>query len=331
MTSPDASRAGHVSHATPAPDACSVGFDIAGVSAYGTAARATFFVALEQPGPWGRDAATQSHLPAGVGSSLSSACSDRGGRLSLIRRPGRHADDAHVPDHAAYLAWAGTDPWLLRLTLTDAALLLDLDLDALARGDRDAVLASAPGAETAEPILLVCTNGRRDVCCAVRGRPVALDAADDHPGRVWEASHTGGHRFAPTGVLLPHGATLARLDAHQCGEVLREAADGRLPAGVLGPLHDRGRSALTGPEQAAESHVRHEAGISELGALTVNATESATVYAVQHRDGRGWQVALERREHTDLPESCGKVAVHVADWRARTVDQTIRTSPTRHA
>jgi hypothetical protein len=322
----------HATHATPAPDACSVGFDQADVSAYGTAARATFFVALEQPGPWGRDAATQSHLSAGVGSSLSQACADRGGRLSLIRRPGRHADDVHGGAHAAYLAWAGTEPWLLSLTVTDPAALLELDLDALARGDRDAVLATVPGAAPAEPVLLVCTNGRRDVCCAVRGRPVALDAAQAHPGRVWEASHTGGHRFAPTGVLLPHGATLARLDADLSAQLLDRAASDHLPEGVLGPRHDRGRSALTAPEQAAESHVRHEAGITDLTALTVSeiaqpdldvaarpakAEPGARAYAVRHRDGRSWQVALERRAHDELPESCGKVPVHVVDWVGR--------------
>ena len=322
----------HPTHATPAPDACSVGFDQADISAYGTAARATFFVALEQPGPWGRDAATQSHLPAGVGSSLSKACADRGGRLSLIRRPGRHADDAHSGAHTAYLAWSGSMPWLLRVTVTDPVALLELDLDALARGDRDAVLATAPGAEPAEPILLICTNGRRDVCCAVRGRPVALEAADGHPGRVWEASHTGGHRFAPTGVLLPHGATLARLDGDLSSQLLERAASDHLPDGVLGPRHDRGRSALTAAEQAAESHVRHESGITDLTALTVSraapadlgvdarpggAHPGADVYAVRHRDGRTWQVALERRPHDDLPESCGKGPVHVVDWVGR--------------
>ena len=308
----------HAGHATPAPDACSVGFDRADISAYGTAARATFFIALEQSGPWGRDAATQSHLVAAVGRSLSDACADRGGRLSLIRRPGRHADDARCADHSAYLAWAGTDPWLLRLSVTDPATLLDLDLDALARGDRAAVLAAAPGAEPAEPILLVCTNGRRDVCCAVRGRPVALDAAAHHPGRVWEASHTGGHRFAPTGVLLPHGATLARLDGELCADLLERAASGHLPEGVLGPRHDRGRSALTALGQAAESHVRHEAGITDLTALTVG--EDGERCTVRHRDGRSWRVALRRREHDDLPESCGKVPVAVVTWLPRIVD-----------
>jgi hypothetical protein len=319
----DAHATQAASHAVPAPDACSVGFDRADISAYGTAARATFFVALEQSGPWGRDAATESHLPAAVGSSLSKACADRGGRLSLIRRPGRHADDAHPVDHTAYLAWAGPDPWLLRTTVTDPAALLDVDFEALARGDRDAVLATAVGAVAAEPILLVCTNGRRDVCCAVRGRPVALDAAKAHPGRVWEASHTGGHRFAPTGVLLPHGATLARLDAVLSGAVLDSAGDGHLPTGVLGPRHDRGRSALTAPEQAAESHVRQLAGVTDLGALTVTApeqTDGTGSYAVLHRDGRCWRVALERQVHDDLPESCAKVPVHVVDWVASTLD-----------
>ena len=305
------------SHATPAPDACSVGFDRAEVSAYGTAARASFFVALEQSGPWGRDAATESHLPAGVGRSLSQACSERGGRLSLIRRPGRHADDPHHPAHTAYLAWAGDSPWLLGLSVTDPATLLDVDLDALARGDRDGVLSTAPGAVAAEPILLLCTNGRRDVCCAVRGRPVALEVAATHPGRVWEASHTGGHRFAPTGVLLPHGATLARLDATTSPAVLTEAARGHLPTSVLGPRHDRGRSPLSGPHQAAESCVRQLAGVTDLTALSVTdapATTEEGPYAVRHRDGRVWHVGLERVAHDDLRESCGKVPVRVADW-----------------
>src|SRR5215208_5072202 len=100
-----------------------------------------------------------------------------GGRLTLIRRPGRHADRPPEGAHTAYFAWSGTDPWLLVTRVEAAEGLLEADLDALARGDRRAVRASLPGAAPSEPILLVCTNGRRDVCCAVRGRPVAVDAA----------------------------------------------------------------------------------------------------------------------------------------------------------
>jgi hypothetical protein len=302
-------------HATPAPDACSVGFDHAGASAYGTAAQAHFFLALEQPGPWGRDAARQSHLGAELGGALADACSDRGGRFTLIRRAGAHADAHHGGGHTAYLAWAGAHPWLLATDVDDATRLLDVDLDALARGDRDAVARSVPGALPAEPVLLVCTNGRRDVCCAVRGRPVALDAAAAAPGRVWEASHTGGHRFAPTGVLLPHGATLARLDADLALAALEAAARGSLPPALLGPLHDRGRSALPPAAQAAESHVRALTGETSLTALTATAGGSEDdLFVVEHRDGRRWSVVTTRREVASLPESCGKAAVPVLAW-----------------
>lgn len=311
-------------HAVPAPDACSVGFDRAHVSAYGTAAVATFFVALEQPGPWGRAAATESHLAAAVGSSLDQACSSRGGRLTLIRRPGRHADE-HVPaGHTAYLAWAGPDPWLLTTSLMDPAALLDVDLDALARGDREAVTASCPGAAPTPPVLLVCTNGRRDVCCAVRGRPVALDAAELAPGRVWEASHTGGHRFAPTGVLLPHGATLARLDAPLAAALLESATHDEAPPSLTGPLHDRGLSALAAPVQAAVAHVRNTEGVTSLTALWGSWHADTQVATVAHRDGRTWPVGVDRVEPESphgatLPESCGKASIPVLEWRTRTL------------
>jgi hypothetical protein len=173
-------------------------------------------------------------------------------------------------------------------------------------------------------VLLVCTNGRRDVCCAVRGRPVALDAAEARPGRVWEASHTGGHRFAPTGVLLPHGVALARLDAELAVEVLDEAARDRLPAATLGPDHDRGRSALEPPAQAAESHIRALLGELSLTAFDTVAAEpgpdAEPHCVVSHRDGRTWRVRLRRGTGTALPESCGKTAVAVTTWLPEVVE-----------
>jgi hypothetical protein len=211
-----------------------------------------------------------------------------------------------------YLAWSGPDPWLLGGTVDDPAAVLDVDLDALARGDREAVLASFPGAQPSAPLVLVCTNGRRDVCCAVRGRPVAVEAAAARPGRVWEASHTGGHRFAPTGVLLPHGQTLARLDTALAVAAVDAADADRLPTGLLGPAHDRGRSALDPDAQAAEAHVRAVTGETGLSALSTTPDASGPGrYAVRHRDGRWWRLRVERTEVGVLPESCGKSAVTV--------------------
>lgn len=314
-------------HGSSAPDACSVGYERDDASAWGTAAQAVFFVAVEQSGPWGRDAAAQSHLPAGLGPRLSEACVSRGGRLSLIRRPGRHPDLRHGGGRTAYLAWAGPRPWLLKAAIEDPATLLDLDWEALAAGDRAAVQRSLPGAEPAAPVLLVCTNGRRDVCCAIRGRPVALEAAGDRPGRVWEASHTGGHRFAPTGVVLPHGAYLARLDHALCAAALDAAGADELPPTALGPVHDRGRSPLDPAASAAESFIRSHLREPSLTALTVSPVGECSGSAgagqevrheVRHRDGRRWVVSGERIPRgVERPESCGKTAVPVLEWQLR--------------
>lgn len=306
-------------HGTSAPDACSVGFDRAGLSAWGTAARAGFWLALEQEGPWGRVAATESHLPHETGRRLDEQCAARGGRLLLLRRPGRHPDPHTEEARTAYLAFSGEEPWLLVVPAARLADLTGVDLDALARGDRAAVQASLPGALPADPVLLVCTNGRRDVCCALRGRPVALEAARLAPGRVWESSHTGGHRFAPTAVLLPQGMALARLDGVRCAEVLAAADDGRLPPWALGPHHDRGRSALAGAAQAAESYVRAHVRETALDALRTRTLEDdateRSVHEVLHTDGRRWVVGVERRPAgAALAESCGKPATPALEW-----------------
>ena len=246
-----ADPAGTVTHAHSRPDACSVLSEQAAISAFGTASEARFWVAVEQSGPWGRDAMTQSHLDAELGADLAAACQTAGGRLLLIRRPGLHADAHHRTSRRVLVATRLTGrPELLAGDVPEAADLLRLPFDALANGDLDAVRTALPAlVPSPEPALLVCTNARRDVCCAVRGRPVALQAAAERPGQVWECSHTGGHRFAPTAVLLPHGQTWARLSTELAVSALDAAARGQLPSELLGPVHDRGRSAAhrTGP------------------------------------------------------------------------------------
>lgn len=314
---------------TPDPGACSVQWDRAGTSAYGTAALAGFFVALEQSGPWGRNALRESHLGAELGGELESRCQAGGGRFVLLRRPGSHPDTGGPA--TVLVAHAGTphvDAWLLRAVLDEPRALLDLDWEALGRGDRAAVATSLSGATEAPPALLVCTNGRRDVCCATRGRPVAAAAAELAPDRVWESSHTGGHRFAPTGVLLPWGQTYARLDDGLVASILDQALAGRTPATALGPAHDRGRSALPAAAQCAESAMRARLGEVDLTALSAEVVtgglahdgENAEDVVVRHRDGREWLVTVSRRTTGDTrPESCGKAPVAVFEYHTTVV------------
>ena len=282
----------------------------------GSAPRAAGWMALEQNGPWGAKALTASHLDRDLGARLETAATTAGVRPSLIRRPGRHADH-HTPARHRLLV-AHSLPgrsWLLSADVDDPAVVLDLDWRAVAEGDRDAALRSLPSLVGAdETHLLVCTNGTRDVCCAVTGRPVATAAAIEHPGRVWEATHTSGHRFAPTAVLLPHGTLHGRLDGASAAALLTAAANRET---VLAGT--RGRSAWSPAGQAAELAVREETGELALDALTV--APAGEGWVVQHRDGRSWEVDVrsETVPEVERPESCGKPALGMSRWTVQSV------------
>lgn len=297
-----------------------------GESALGSAASALAWVAVEQNGPWGRNAATESHLDADLGRTLDALASAAGARLALVRSPGRHSDQdgSGTGAHRVWLACSNpSDPWLLRGHTDDLEVLRQLDVAALVVGDAAAVRASVPHINWVEdgvPLLLVCTNGRRDLCCAVLGRPVALEAAARRPGQVWETSHTGGHRYSPTAVLLPSGQTLARLDPDLAVLALDGAADGRLPASLHGLVHDRGLSSWDAPVRAAVSAVRACCGEPAYAALSGTAQAIASeqwTAEVRHRDGRIWTVAVTREVlGPDRPESCLKPAVPQLSWSA---------------
>ncbi len=281
---------------------CSQLWGADGLSAYGTAPAARFWVALEQNGPWGRDALTQSHLDPELGRALVAACERHGGRPLLIRNPGPHADKRLRGVRRVFVSSAVGTPWLVTGVIADPGQLLELPFDRL-DGGPDAVLAAAPWLHRTDlPVLLVCANGKRDACCALRGRELATALAATHPRQVWECSHTGGHRFAPTGVLLPFGRALARLTLGLAAEVLAAAQRGELAASVLGPRHDRGLSHLAAPEAVAESVLRQHLG--DVGVPP----QPAPV---------GTRVVVERSERPPLPESCGKGPVPVHVWAGR--------------
>lgn len=301
--------------------ACSAGAETVGEQLEGSAPEAAGWVALEQSGPWGPQAFTGSHLDPVVGAAIEAAAAAHGLRPALVRRPGRHADEhAHHGRDPRRVLVAHTRPgssWLLSGTVAAPEDVLTLDWAALRDGDRDAVRRSLPSLTVLDrPQLLVCTNGTRDVCCAVVGRPVALGAAGLSPGRVWEVTHTSGHRFAPTAVLLPAGTLHGRLDVDAAAALLA-AAD----AGDTVLDGSRGRSTWPGPAQVAELAVRRAADETGLDALDVSAHAATGEHAwsttVRHRDGREWRVEVSS-EATDeqRAESCGKAAMPMRRWRS---------------
>ncbi len=315
-----------MSHAVTSSESCSARWEAEHMSAAGTAPRAAFIVALEQPGPWGHDAIAESHLPVEVGSALEKGAQQAGGRLLLIRRPDRHADAREEGRPVTVLVAGGppTDPWLIEGELDDPADLLRLPWQLMSADDPDEVTAYLPELEeTRTPHLLVCTNGKRDVCCAVRGRPVAHGAAAEVPGRVWECSHTGGHRFSPTGILLPHRQVYARLTTDLAVEALAEAARGRMPAALNSPWHNRGRTVWDNAAQAAEVDVRARIGEPGLAALEVVAERDGDRWSatVTHTDGRDWRVRAREADGPMLAASCAKSAKPSRSWIVEPADR----------
>jgi hypothetical protein len=279
---------------------CSAVSEALGEPLAGTAATARSWLAIEQSGPWGRDALSASHFDADLARDLAARAAGSGVRIVLIRRPGRHPDRHRPVARSVYLAH--TVPgrsWLAHAVVADPKELLDLDFARAGSGVRGLL-----GAEVAESVLLVCTNGRRDVCCAVRGRPIAEAVAAVHGGRVWECTHIGGHRFAPTAVLLPTGYSYGRLTVASATRLL---ADGPVPPDFT---DCRGRSTWSAAGQVAELAVRDHSGVLEPHALTVTSVEEpgtgGWAVLVSHVDGRKWRVAVaERGGAAARQASCG--------------------------
>ena len=248
-------------------DLCSLSWD--SLPGWGTAARAQFWIAIEQPGSWGKKAFSESSLPAEL-AGFERICKDAGGKALLIRQVGAHRSGSDL--RRIYISGGPLEaPWLLSGVVSDPMMLLELPFSQLC----DSSPPELSGFSRSEAVVLICTNGKRDVCCAVRGRPLAESAAQLAPDRVWEASHTGGHRFAPTAVVLPTGQMLAHASLADVISSIQAADEGTLS--VVGP-GDRGRSQLDQPAQTAESWVRANAQEYDLDTLsTVVADDIATI------------------------------------------------------
>jgi hypothetical protein len=252
---------------------------------------------------YGAKALLDSGLPDEVGHLLSSP-SWKSVKVILARPTGRHADD---PERSGARVWIADTARgvMVQRTLTDLGELAALDPASLAAGH----LPAWPGCP--EPRLFVCSNGRRDVCCARLGRAALAGVKDD---AVWECSHLGGHRFAATGVVLPWGYVYGRLDADSIGTIMTAAR-----AGAISPDGARGRSALSPPGQCADLHLRAAAGLF---------APDDVVYRSERRDAQGrvvvtlgtpssgaTEVVVTRHRTEPSPPSCGGVAEQHDEWR----------------
>jgi hypothetical protein len=219
--------------------------------------KARGWLLIEHPGPWGEDIKTMD-LPAPVTRAIREA-GRSGVRPQLIRRSGRRRP---TPPLRVYAGWSyGSDVWMEGRELDDPAQLDGLDLAAVGAGVRPGF-----GEPVTDPLVLVCTHGRHNVCCARTGAPLARELQARFGGRVWETTHLGGDRYAANLACLPHGLYYGDLGTAEAIHAVESYLRGEVALERL-----RGRAGLPEPAQAAEHHVRELTGLLGIDAVTAEA------------------------------------------------------------
>lgn len=265
------------------PLRCSEAADRAGDAREGTAAPAAQWFLLEHPGPWGRNALTDSGIDRAAVASLTTWSAQAWGRVLLVRRPGRAGRDGAPRRWFRVDARPGHEQ--IRTGLV---------------GDEASLEPGAAGEPFDGPLFLACTHGKHDPCCAIRGRSLAAALAAEQPRRVWECTHVGGCRFAPALVLLPHGFVLGGVPPEEAADVTRA-----YEAGVVDDRFVRGRSTDPPAVQAAQHHARAALGVAGTGALRlVSVEETGDVWHVRLADPGCTVLMRERREPAGRPLTC---------------------------
>jgi hypothetical protein len=244
----------------------------------GTAFPAARLLLVEQPFPWGAEGLRTSRFERETALAVEARAREMGVRVQAIRRPGRASEGAQRR-------------WMLVDTRDAArsvrcgefhedAELLELPLDG-SRGRLDP-----------SPLYLVCTHGRHDPCCGQRGRPLVASLAARRPDRVWQASHLGGCRFAPTVLVLPYGVMYGRVPASAATEVVAATEAGE----VLGE-HLRGRIGMPPAAQAAIGFAHERLGlprIEDVSLVSAKAVDQGTVVARVDSSQGAFDVTVER-------------------------------------
>lgn len=202
-----------------------------GVDPIGTAGTYDRFVLVETPMPWPSEIADHPLLAqAGdaSGARVLAVCGDR-----------RHDDQILVTrwTRRSTNVLVGTD----HLLGAEAA---PAGIAALAAGERSPETEIGP----APPEVLLCSHGKRDRCCGQFGTRLHQQVEHRWPGvRVRRCSHTGGHRFAATGITLPDGRFWADLDEIVLDQIVTRSGQ---PSDLA--VHDRGSTGLDSWAQPVE-------------------------------------------------------------------------------
>ncbi|THJ64635.1 sucrase ferredoxin [Arthrobacter echini] len=246
----------------------------------GTAPRGFVWVLIEYRGGWPINGFDGLDLDPETKARVFSAAQAQRARILLVRRPGRRT--AGGSGRWAVLRFGSAGGYRQQWGTWNR----DEDLAAIATA------LDSPGELGHPPVILVCTHGQHDVCCAVRGRPVGRALGERWPELVWECAHVGGDRFAANVVVAPDGVYYGNLDEESAVRVIEDHLADRINVD-----HLRGYTDLFSPHQAAI-----------VGALKHFGPAGRNDYVVAGttRDGDTWRIRL-----TGRPSHLANVEVEV--------------------
>lgn len=230
-----------------------------GIPLTGTATRGDTWFLIEYPGRWESKALVQSNIPEMVKFQFKAiAPKERTARTLLIRQP-------HSEQRVGFRFFAAQvdplAPLLYEYHIQRYEDLLDIDLASLAEGE-----LGDPACLRMDPLYLVCTNGRRDPCCARYGPAVYQAMVDVAGGAVWQSSHIGGHNQAPIALFFPYGVNYGGAMPGEASSLVQAYRRSQVAL-----HHYRGRVCYPNHIQAAEHFWREQTGVLDLPGLRIEA------------------------------------------------------------
>lgn len=266
---------------------------------FATVSQTQYWLLLEEPSAWGAKAFEESQLLEPVKPYLASFLETTPySRLLLIKRVNPAAD---VGIRLYLVNSRELDPQIYLFQLQRYPDLLDLDLTGIFSGE-----AAYRKHLQNEPLYLVCTNGKRDPCCAKFGLLTYGLASKKIGNAAWQCSHIGGHRFAANLLCFPHGIYYGRVDERALNQILQS-----YPLAQLVLENYRGRACYPKPAQAAEYFLREFTNNRFLAAYRfldleqLEENQRAMLFA--NNNGSGYhRLHLQARESDfSLAKSCG--------------------------
>lgn len=264
-----------------------------GVVPYGTASEAVVWLLLEYQGEWRSQALDDNDLPPAVQTWLNEAQRQiPNSRVLFIRSETLH------PVLSFYIAQTTPQQTTLHhLSFTEYDHLLKYDPQQMMAGISDV-------SPSTEKLFLVCTNGKRDQCCAKFGLPIYQAMQAEQGISTWQCTHIGGHRFAATGITFPSGVTYGYITPEQVPTLAHSIRADQ----VVLPLY-RGRAAYPAWVNAAEYFLRKQTGRLSDADVVWRATEQVHGSAWQVTfdiGGSSYRVRLSMTQSEPVPSSCSQ-------------------------